>query len=410
MTPGSPSRSAHRCLPLAAALTVSLSIVTASAAGQLTVSSELQGAVYPQQPAARPAGDGDVRGAAGLEFDRKLATGVTFRSDLFVYGSNRRTALVDGEAALAWRGSGIEVAGGLLREQWGRFSNSPLDVLGPSNTPFSLVEPQRRLSQPTVRTTAFFDGVSIDVYAMAGGRRQSLPESDGRFGFGVSTRDVVRRGDMGDAAVAARVSSTSLGVDWAAHVFRGASPRPTFVPRFAPAGQLAAVDATYTDILQAGGELETTRADWRFMAEGFIRSGGLDITGQERRYGYVAGAAEYQRFGAFDGAWNLIPRFELTADTRGDRVDIPFASSLSAGIRVERAQLLPVRVDAAWLYDWAVRGHGVMTSMEKPLAESPNLNVGFRFTAFSGGAKPSVLDVWEDDLEIYTYVRVELSR
>jgi hypothetical protein len=410
MTSNASSRRAPGHFVMVATLALALSIATASAAGQLTVSSELQGAVYPQQPAARPAGDGDMRGAAGLEFDRTLPKGAAFRSDLFVYGSSRRTALVDGEAAVSWRGSAVEVAGGLLREQWGRFTNSPLDVLGPSNTPFSLVEPQRRLSQPTLRTTAFLDGVSIDVYALAGGRRQSLPESDGRFGFGVSTRDVVHRGSMGDAAVAVRVSSTSLDVDWSAHLFRGASPRPTFVPRFMAGGQLAAVDATYTDITQAGGELETTRADWRFMAEGFIRSGGLDITGRERRYGYVAGAAEYQRFGAFDGAWNLIPRFELTADTRGDRVDIPFASSLSAGIRVERAQLLPVRVDAAWLYDWAIRGHGVMTSMEKPLAESPNLNVGFRVTAFSSGAQPSVLDVWEDDLEIYTYLRVELSR
>ena len=34
----------------------------------------------------------------------------------------------------------------------------------------------------------------------------------------------------------------------------------------------------------------------------------------------------------------------------------------------------------------------------------------FWFTAFSAGNKPSVVDVWEDDLEIYTYVRVELSR
>lgn len=409
MIPGFPTRRVRR-LPLLAAVAVSLSVATTSDAGQLVVSSELQGAVYPQQPAARPASDGDVRGRAGVDVDRTLRPGVRFNGDVFVYASNRRRALVDGEAALAWRGPRLEVAGGLLREQWGRFANSPLDVLGPSNTPFSLVEPQQRLSQPTVRTTAFFDGVSIDVYAMAGGRRQSLPESDGRFGFGVATRDVVRRGAMGDAAIAARVAGTSLDVDWSAHVFHGASPRPTFVPRFGATLQLAGVDATYTDILQAGGEVETTRADWRFLAEGFVRSGGIDITGRERRYGYVAGAAEYQRFGAFDGAWNLIPRVELTADTRGDRVDIPFASSVSAGMRIERAQLLPVRVDAAWSYDWAFRGHGVMASMEKPLAESPNLNLGVRFTAFSAGAKRSVLDVWEDDLELYTYVRVELSR
>ena len=396
-------------LPFAATLAVALSIA-GTAAGQLAVSSEVLGAVYPQQPPTRPAGDGDVRGSARLELDRALGKNVTFSGDLQVYGSNRRRALADGEAALVWRGSRVEVAGGLLREQWGRFPNSALDVLGPSNTPFSLVDPEPRLSQPTIRTTAFMGRVSLDVYALAGARRQPLPESDGRFGFGVATRDVVLRGGMADTAVAARVSGTSLDVDWSAHVFRGGSRRPTFVPRFGAPGTLERVDATYTEITQAGGELETTRADWRFLAEGFTRSGALDVTGRERRYGYVAAAAEYQRFGAFDGAFNLIPRVELTADTRGDRADIPFASSVGAGIRVERTQLLPVRVDAAYSFDWSVRGHGVMASMEKPLSESPNLNLGVRFTAFTAGAKPSVLDVWDDDLELYTYVRVELSR
>jgi hypothetical protein len=69
-----------------------------------------------------------------------------------------------------------------------------------------------------------------------------------------------------------------------------------------------------------------------------------------------------------------------------------------------------VRLEAAWLYDWAVRGHGVTASMEKPLDESPTLNLGVRLTAFTAAAKPSVLDVWDDDFELYTYLRVELSR
>jgi hypothetical protein len=64
----------------------------------------------------------------------------------------------------------------------------------------------------------------------------------------------------------------------------------------------------------------------------------------------------------------------------------------------------------AYLYDWAFRGHGFMGSVEKGLAESPTLNLGFRFTSFSAGGNPSVLDIWRDDLELFTYVRVELSR
>jgi hypothetical protein len=395
---------------VAAALAVALSVPAASVAGQLSVSSEIQGALYPREPIARPAIGEEVRGWASLEYDRSLHKGIDVRGDLVVYGSNRRRALVDGEARVAWRGAKAALAAGLLRERWGRFTDSSLDPLGPANTPFSLVDPELRLSQPTIRATAFFDRLSVDVYGLIGERRQPLPESDGRFGFGVATSDVVQRGGMGDQALAVRVSSTEPALDWAAHVFGGLSRRPTFVPRFAPDARLAAVDAVYTEILQIGGELETTRADWRFLAEGFGRRGALDVTGRERTYGYVAAAAEYQRFGVFDGAYNVIPRFEFMADTRGDTADIPFASAVRAGMRIATTRLRPVQVDMAYSYDWAFHGHGVIGAVEKALAESPTVNLGFRFTAFSSGSRRSVLDIWEDDLELFGYVRLELSR
>jgi hypothetical protein len=302
------------------------------------------------------------------------------------------------------------VAAGLLREQWGRLPHSPLDALGPSNTAFSLVGPERRLSQPTVRATAFLGGITLDVYGLAAGRRQPIPESDGRFGFGVPSRDVALRGRLGDQSLALRVSANSMNVDWSAHAFAGRSRRPTFVPRFSSAAGLVGVDAVYGSGVQAGGELETTRSDWRFLAEGFVRGGGLDVTGRERTYGYVAGAAEYQRLGAFNGAYNVIPRFELMADTRGDAADVPFASALRAGMRVANTELLPAQIDLAYSFDWVFRGHGIMASVEKALAESPTMNVGFRVTAFTGGSTRSVLDLWKDDLELYSYVRIEVSR
>jgi hypothetical protein len=387
-----------------------LSVPVASIAGQLSVSAEVQGALYPRDPIGRPATAAEVRGWSSVEYDRSLLKNLDFTGDLVVYGSNRRRALVDGEAMFVWRGADVALAGGLLRERWGRFTDSSLDPLGPANTPFSLVDPELRLSQPTIRATLFFDGVSVDVHALAGRRPQPLPESDGRFGFGVATRDVARRGAMGDQALAVRVSGTELNLDWAAHVFGGLNRRPTFVPRFTSDARLAAVDAVYTEILQIGGELETTRADWRFLAEGFGRRGAIDVTGREQTYGFIAAAGEYQRLGAFDGTYNLIPRFEIMADTRGDRADIPFASSVRAGMRIAQTQRLPLQVDIAYSYDWAFRGYGVMAAVEKALAESPTLNLGFRFTAFSAGSKPSVLDIWRDDLELYSYVRIELSR
>jgi hypothetical protein len=396
------------------ALLVAL-LAPSTVAAQVTFSSELQSAWYPRDGAARPATDADLRGWSSVESRRTLGRGVELRGDVTVYGSNRRRAIVDGEAAIVWRGTSMELAAGLLREQWGRFTNSSLDAIGPSNTAFSLVDPMRRLSQPTVRATAFFDGLSLDVYALAGRREQPVPESDGRFGFGVASRDVSPRGTMGDHAIAARLSTNKLAVDWSAHVFAGRSRRPTFVPRFSTviaqeAVALEAVDAVYNQIVQAGGEVETTRADWRFLGEGLVRRGGVDVFGRRRTYGEISAAAEYQRLGAFGGSYNLIPRVEVIADSRGDAADIPFASSVRAGMRVATTARLPLQLDVAYSRDWAFGGHGLMTSAEKTLSEAPTMILGFRLTTFSGSRKPSVLNVWKDDLELYTYLRVEVSR
>jgi hypothetical protein len=379
-------------------------------AGQVTIASKVQGAAFPREPFGREAIGGDIRGWSSVEYDRPLAENVDFNGDVVLYASGQRRALVDGEAMVVWRGSKGTLAGGLLRERWGRFSDSPLDPLGPSNTLFSLVAAEQRLSQPTIRATASVGGASLDVYALAGFRGQPVPESDGRFGFGVRTRDVVRRGATGEQALAVRVSGTQPTLDWAVHVFGGLNRQPTFVPRFTDEARLESVDATYTQIVQAGGEMETTRAEWRFLAEGFVRHGAVDVTGQRRNYGYVAGAAEYQRFGVAGGAYNLIPRFDVMVDTRWDRADIPFASAARAGMRIATTSVHPLQVDMGYSYDWAFRGHGVLATVEKTLAESPTLTLGFRSTTFVAGAKRSVLDIWKDDLELSGYIRLELSR
>ena len=53
-------------------------------------------------------------------------------------------------------------------------------------------------------------------------------------------------------------------------------------------------------------------------------------------------------------------------------------------MRVATTQRLATQVDVAYLLDWVFRGHGVMASAEKALAESPTVNLGFRLTAFTG--------------------------
>jgi hypothetical protein len=160
---------------LALTLAAPLALPAATFADQFAFLSEAQSTWYPNEAPARAATGTDVRGWSSIELRRAIGNGVDLRGDLTIYGSTRRRAVIDGEAALLWRGATLEVAAGLLREQWGRFANSALDALGPANTAFSLAGPERRLSQPTVRATAFLGGLSIDLYALTGGRRQPVP-------------------------------------------------------------------------------------------------------------------------------------------------------------------------------------------------------------------------------------------
>jgi hypothetical protein len=215
---------------------------------------------------------------------------------------------------------------------------------------------------------------------------------------------------LGDGAVAIRLSGTRRAVDWAVSAFKGLNRRPTFVPRFSLDGRVTNVDAVYTEVLQIGAELETTVRDFRLVGEGFSRRGAMDISGRRLNYGHISAAAEYQRFGAFGGGYDVIPRLQVVADTREDRADLPFASSVRAGVRFSRPQIRAAHLEVAYSYDWSLRGHGFIGSAEKRLGESPLVVIGGRITAFSAGARPGVLDLWTRDLELLTYARIEISR
>lgn len=403
-------RHPFRAARLAAAVALAAAC-GASLTAQVGVSAEVQAARYPRARAANTvqADQSDIRGWASLDFEAGRDSRIGVRGDLVVYAPDRLPALVDGEARLVWRTRRWELAGGLLRESWGRLPRSEIDMLGAENTPFSLVVPEQRLSQPAVRSSLLLPGVSIDTYVLFGLRDRPVPSSGSRMNFGLPTRNVARRGELGDQAVAVRLSGTTKAVDWGAHVFKGLNRRPTFVPRVSSAG-IGGVDALYTDVLQIGGDTEAILGDWRLMAEGYRRSGAVDIAGRERIMGYVAAAAEYQRFGVFGGRLDVFPRVQFTTDTRGERADLPFASSMRAGVRVAKMSPRHVQVEAGYVYDWHLRGHGVSGSAETRLFEGPTLLIGARVTRFSQGSTPTVLDVWARDLELLGYVRLEISQ
>lgn len=379
-------------------------------AGQVGGSAEIQTAGYPRTRVAnaRHADRSDVRGWASLDFEAGRNDRIGVRGDLVVYAPDRLPAILDGEARLVWRAKRFEVAGGLLRESWGRLPRSEMDMLGAENTPFTLVVPEQRLSQPAVRTTLLLPSVSIDTYVMVGLRARPIPSSGSRLGFALPTRNVFSRAKLDDQAVAVRLSSATSAIEWGAHVFKGLNRRPTFVPQVGTTG-IEGVDALYTDVLQVGGDLETVVGDWRLMAEGYRRSGAVDIAGRQRTVGYVTAAAEYQRFGLFGGTFDVFPRVQLTADSRGERADLPFASSIRAGVRLARMQPRHTQVETGYVYDWHLGGHGFSASAETRLFEGPTLTIGARVTAFHSGSTPTVLDVWARDLELLSYVRLEIA-
>src|SRR4051812_40373786 len=106
---------------------LALGLTSGQLNAQLSVSSELQGAVYPEDAIGREARQIDFRGWVQADYKRTFEKGFSFRGDLLVYGPSAGNAFWDGTAALAWRGRAVEIAVGVLREKWGRFTHSDLD-------------------------------------------------------------------------------------------------------------------------------------------------------------------------------------------------------------------------------------------------------------------------------------------
>jgi hypothetical protein len=349
----------------------------------------------------------DSRGWVKIDGQNSFLKDGRLRFDMILYGLNhQKENFFDGEAVVIFPFKYLELTTGLFRESWGRLENSPLDVLGPSNTIFSLVNPQLRLSQKTIKARFFLGNVTADFYGLTGRRPQPLPDPDRRFGFGVPTNHLVE--NEAQDAHAVRISSTLATLDWALHYFSGISPRPTFIPEVNPSLGVVAVAAVYNEIVQWGGELETTVADWRFAVEGFSRSGQVNALGGKQTYQYYGVLSEYQLFGMGNGTYDLIVRLEGTADTREDKADIPFASSGRFGMRVVGTSVTPMQIELSYLYDWILLGYGATASIEKKIGASEQLTLGAGVTYFSNGETPSVLDRWEQDFEINTFLRVEI--
>ena len=252
----------------AAALVFALSVPAPCDAGQISVSSEVQ--ARPIRVTRRTHGRRGRTCAAGHRSTTTAPSGrrVDFRGDVVVYGANGRDAFVDGEAMLVWRGTerrgsrraAARAVGPVhqLRARRPRSGEHALFARRAGAAP----EPADHQSDGLLRR------LSVDMYALAGRRRQPLPDSEGRFGFGVprvtsphAAAWAIRRSRCASRAPSRRrLGRTCL---------RRPQPPADIRAALQPERGTGGVDAIYTEMLQVGGELETTRADWRLMAEGF---------------------------------------------------------------------------------------------------------------------------------------------
>ena len=276
-----------------------------------------------------PPSSAEFRGWASVEYDRSLLKNVDFSGDVVVYGSNGRRALVDGEAKVVWRGAEGRAGGRSPSRTLGTLHRLPARPARPGQ--HAVLAGRSRESLQSAGDPGH--GVlrwrfSVDVYALIGSRRAAAPRE--RRPLRLRRRDRTMCSARRPGQSGARRPRLGHGADarLGGPCLWRPQPPADLRPAFTADARLAGVDAVYTEILQVGGEAGD---DARGLA---LPRRGLRPPRRARRDRTRTGptamsprAAEYQRLGAFGGAYNLIPRFEFMADTRGDRADIPFASA-----------------------------------------------------------------------------------
>lgn len=378
-----------RALPL-------LALLAAPAAAQdLQVSGTLTYLTYGE--ARGPAPSSEVTGRFGLAGSWDIGSSVALDLDLDAYvASERGDGFID--PALSLRGTGgIDWEAGLLRDEWGQPDGTRLDMLVSPNLSFGLAADLDSVSQPGLRVGLPIGEARLDLYALTGLRTSPLPEAFDRNSFGLpATRDIVE-GELGRGALAARLSGSTVALDWGVHAYIGMARTPTFVVTGDPA-----VIAYHDQIRQVGYDLEAAPGDWRLWSEGFWRTGARDATGGFVDYGHVTLGAEYQVFAAFGGAYDIILGAEYRHDTRGALADQPFQNGIAGGVTILQNAFNGWEAEYLFAYDTETEGHGHMVIVTKPLSETPFIELDVSWSSVRAGDPGTVLDVLETDTAIST--------
>ena len=236
--------------------------------------------------------------------------------------------------------------------------------------------PEHRLSQPTIRATAFFERRLGRRVRAHGHRAPAAPRQ--RRPLRLRRRDSRRRWIA--AAWATRRSPCASRAPQPTSTGRRMSSAASAGGRRScrgsrPTRGSAAIDAVYTEILQVGGELETTRADWRFFAEGFGRRGarrrdraGTDLRLRGRRRRIPApGRVRRRATTSFRGSSSWPTRAGTAPTFRSPPRCAPACGSRRPGSSPRRSR-------SATSTTGPSAATGSSASVEKTLAESPTVN------------------------------------
>jgi len=289
---------------------------------------------------------------------------------------------------------------GLLRQEWGQPDATRLGMLVSPNLVYGPSPDIDPVAQPGAALSFnLAPQVVLEATALFGLRTSPLVAFDERGGFGLPLNRVVNDGDLGEGALALRLSGTTTALDWSLHAFTGLSRTPTFVQR----GPIE-IDAVHDEITQIGYELEAAPGDWRIWSEGFWRTNGRNRLGDVVDYSHATLGAEYQFFAAFGGAADILFGAEVRYDSREENVDQPFLNGVAARLSIFQNSLSGWELDYVYLQDFDSNGTGNSLTISKQLSESPEISWDLSWVQLNAGDSGTVLDALEQDQRISTSI------
>lgn len=373
------------------ALVVAGTLATPAMAQDLRVEGTFWADSFPQARGA--AAETQQRVILNAEGDTQIGD-VTLRFDVTGFASSDRSAETFIDPVIDLSLSQVDgLSFGMQRIGWALTDTPLADPLVAPNLMFGVGGDLDGVAQPGMRYAFDLSRTTrMEIVAQFDLRTSPLPQAADRNGFGLDVVEQQADGDLGQGALALRLSGSGAALDWSGYVFHGVSRMPTLVPT-AP----TQITAFHDEVTQIGVSLDAAPGDWRVYGEAAYRWDGRDVTGARVDHGLATLGAEYQYFAALGGTADVILGAELRWDGRGSRADLPFSNGAALGVTFVQSAFLGLEAEYLVLYDSETDALGHDLRVTKPILETPFLALELRGLAFDDAGEPGVVTVFEDD-------------